>query len=116
MDRNTAIGMTLMGALLLVYFYFFSPTPQPQPSAPATTELSATGAATGDSTAVSNTTVVLDSAKVSALQGFGAFANGNEEKVKVETEDLKIEFSSKGGLILYLEMKNYQTYFGNPLV
>ena len=23
MDRNTAIGMTLMGALLLAYFYFF---------------------------------------------------------------------------------------------
>ncbi len=116
MDRNTAIGMTLMGALLLVYFYFFSPTPQPQPAAPATTELSTTGAATDDSTTVANTTVVLDSAKVSALHGFGAFANGREEKVKVETQDLKIEFTSKGGVIQYLELKNYKTYFNKPLV
>lgn len=116
MDRNTAIGMTLMGALLLVYFYWFSPTPQPQATPTATTEL-ATAAApnSGDST-TNTTTPILDSAKVSALQGFGAFANGREEKVSVETQDLKVEFSTKGGVIKYLELKNYKTYFGKPLV
>lgn len=113
MDRNTAIGMTLMGALLLAYFYFFSPTPQPQTPVQTTTELTTdNGQLTTDSTLVTPT---IDSAKVSALQGFGAFANGREEVVTVETADLKIQFSTKGGTIKYLELKNYKTYFGEPL-
>ena len=29
MDRNSAIGFTLIAALLLVYFYWFSPNPTP---------------------------------------------------------------------------------------
>lgn len=116
MDRNTAIGMTLMGALLLVYFYWFSPTPQPQTPPTNTTEVaSASGAALSDSTK-GETTVLLDSAKISALEGFGAFANGREEKLNIETQDLRIEFSSKGGVIQYLELKNYKTYHGKPLI
>jgi YidC/Oxa1 family membrane protein insertase len=117
MDRNTAIGMTLMGALLLVYFYWFSPTPQPQTVPTATTELAtASASTTGDSTTSTTISPQLDSAKVSALQGFGTFATGREEKVSVETQDLKVEFSTKGGVIKYLELKNYKTYFGKPLV
>ena len=38
MDRNSAIGLTLIAALLLAYFYWFSPKPQPQSSQPAVTE------------------------------------------------------------------------------
>jgi YidC/Oxa1 family membrane protein insertase len=30
MDRNSAIGLTLIAALLLVYFYFFAAKPIPQ--------------------------------------------------------------------------------------
>ena len=113
MDRNTAIGMTLMGALLLAYFYFFSPTPQPQPVVQPTTELTTeTGQGTTDTTTAS---LSIDSAKVSALQGFGAFANGREEAITIETADLKIQFSSKGGVIKDLELKNYKTYYGEPL-
>ena len=29
MDKNSAIGLTLIALLLLVYFYFFSPAPVP---------------------------------------------------------------------------------------
>ncbi len=113
MDRNTAIGMTLMGALLLAYFYFFSPTPQPQTPVQTTTELTAdSGQRTTDSTAAP---IAIDSAKISALQGFGGFANGREEAVTIETADLKIQFSSKGGVINDLELKNYKTYYGEPL-
>ena len=44
MDRNSAIGLTLIGALLLAYFYFFSPTPQPVVQKPVTTEVLSSGA------------------------------------------------------------------------
>lgn len=105
--------MTLMGALLLAYFYFFSPTPQPQTPVQTTTELTAdSGQRTTDSTV---TSIAIDSAKVSALQGFGAFAKGRDEVVNVETADLKIQFSTKGGIIKDLELKNYKTYYGEPL-
>ena len=30
MDRNSAIGLTLIAVLLLIYFNYFSPTPPPQ--------------------------------------------------------------------------------------
>lgn len=116
MDRNTAIGMTLMGALLLVYFYWFSPTPQPQATPTTTTELSSPAASTVSDSSTSTTTPLLDSAKLSALEGFGAFATGRDEKISVETQDLKIDFSTKGGVIKYLELKNYKTYFGKPLI
>lgn len=116
MDRNTAIGMTLMGALLLVYFYWFSPTPQPQATPTTSTELATSVASDVKDSATATTTPLLDSAKLSALQGFGAFTQGTDEKVSVETQDLKIEFSTKGGVIKYLELKNYKTYFGKPLV
>ncbi len=116
MDRNTAIGMTLMGALLLVYFYWFSPTPQPQTTPTTSTELSTPAAATVSDSSTSTTTPLLDSAKLSALEGFGAFATGRDEKISVETQDLKIDFSTKGGVIKYLELKNYKTYFGKPLI
>lgn len=105
--------MTLMGALLLAYFYFFSPTPPPQTPVQTTTEL----ASDSEQRTTDSTVAVppVDSAKISALQGFGAFANGREEAVSVETADLKIQFSSKGGVIKDLELKNYKTYYGEPL-
>jgi YidC/Oxa1 family membrane protein insertase len=114
MDRNTAIGMSLMGALLLVYFYFFStPTPQqPAPLAAKTESSIDKEQLTKDSSKIS---VGMDSAKAVALQGFGAFVNGSEETINVETSDLKVQFSSKGGVIKDLELKNYKTYFGTPL-
>ena len=40
MDRNSAIGLFLIGGLLLLYFNFFSPTPAPIDQKPA--QLSAT--------------------------------------------------------------------------
>ena len=38
MDRNSAIGLTLIALLLLGYFYWFSPPPQPEGQKPVTIE------------------------------------------------------------------------------
>lgn len=111
MDRNTAIGMTLMGALLLAYFYFFPGTPPQQTpvadsvktqSVQPKNELSATAPA-------------IDSAQRVAMQGFGAFISGTEQLQTFENQDVKVVFSSRGGIIQSLELKNYKTYFGTPL-
>ena len=111
MDRNSAIGLTLIAALLLAYFYWFSPKPQPQATEPVTTQ--------SPSRDVPETSghedTVADSVLASTYGDFSSFARGSEKITPVETEDLRIAFSSKGGIIRELELKNYKTYSQRPL-
>lgn len=112
MDRNSAIGLTLITVILLGYFYWFSPTPQPPAPTPASTESPTTSS-------------VVESAKVepqvsdstlSATYGDLSTAFKGEEKITtLETEDLKINFSNKGGIITEVELKKYKTYKQEPL-
>ncbi len=112
MDRNSAIGLTLIGAMLMVYFFWFAPQPQtPQqtastPSLPADSvgKPSPVGQAKEDSIAA-------------VTYGDMATAFKGEEKLTgVQTNKLNIRFSNKGGVIQYAELKNFKTYFGKPLV
>jgi YidC/Oxa1 family membrane protein insertase len=50
---------------------------------------------------------------------FGSFAlaaNGEEKKYYIENDLIRIGLSSKGGKIVYVELKNYKTWDGQPLV
>jgi YidC/Oxa1 family membrane protein insertase len=110
MDRNSAIGLTLIAALLLAYFYWFAPaTPEPQPATPQTS----TAQATTDSIA-SPATVVADSA-IAAQAGIPIEPVQAEEITTINTPDLAIAFTNKGGVIRELELLNYKTYHGKPL-
>lgn len=114
MDRNSAIGLTLIAALLLVYFYWFSkPQPQPQPQ-PTVTEAPAEVQQMPDS--AEEVAPAEDSVLTAEYGDFSSFARGNEEITSVETEDIKVAFSSKGGIISRLELKNYKTYSQQPLL
>ncbi len=106
MDKNSAIGLTLIGALLLAYFYFFSPTPQPVTQKPITTEVLSSGEK--DSTHANK--VAVDSALAATYGDLGASLSGEESLTQIETDDLKISFSNKGGVIKELELKKYKTY------
>lgn len=109
MDRNSAIGFTLIALLLLVYFTFFVGTPEKpaqQPTKSATTQPKADSSANA---------LTLDSVAVAALGDFGSFAQGTEELTTVDTEDLTIKFSNKGGAINSVELKKYKTYYQKPL-
>lgn len=111
MDRNSAIGFTLIAALLLVYFYWFSPTPEPpnpQKEVPQTS-----GNTAPDS--VKQSPVLSDSALTATYGDLASVLKGEESLQTVETEDLRITFSSKGGIIRELELKKYQTYDKQPL-
>lgn len=110
MDRNSAIGLTLIAALLLVYFYWFSPKPQPQSTAPVTTESPAVS-----ENVAPQQEAVPDSVLASTFGDLSSFARGNDKTIPVETEDLSIRFSSKGGIISELELKKYKTYSQEPL-
>jgi YidC/Oxa1 family membrane protein insertase len=111
MDRNSAIGLTLMAVLLMAYFYWFAP--EPQPAAPVTPQQIEQATKDQPSTqgAVKN-----DSLLAATYGDLSAFVQGPENSNVVETEDLRVTFSSKGGIIKSLELKKYLTYSQKPLL
>jgi len=107
MDRNSAIGLTLIGALLLAYFYFFSPTPQPATQKPVTTEVLPSS---GSTDTQQEKSVAIDSVLAASYGDLASSLSGEESLTQIETEDLKVSFSNKGGVIKELELKKYKTY------
>ncbi len=126
MDKNQTIGLVLIALLLIGYSYFFAPTPgqPPQPVA----ENSTTTTRPSDTAAVQQQPTLQagpDQQQIDSLeqelkrQKFGVFAgamNGTEQTFTVETEKLRVTFSNRGGAIEQVELKNYKTYWQEPLV
>ncbi len=102
MDRNQAIGLTLMALVLLIYFVWFAPQPEPLPPAADSLSLQQTPAA--PAAEEPQASPVQDTLQVTP------------EIINIETPDLKIAFSTKGGTISRLELKNFKTYNRKPLV
>ena len=113
MDRNSAIGLTLIAALMMVYFFWLSPQPENQP------QTQTAPVAVTDSVTKSNATQVpvKDDSVLAATYGdLSASFKGEESVSMIETADIKINLSNRGGIIKYLELKNYKTYTRKPLV
>ena len=110
MDRNSAIGMTLIAGLLMVYFYFFS-TPPTLPTAIKTDSIAAVQKRAGNK---QRSTAKLDSSIIQSPGSLGALLQGKEELINLENSDLRIVFSSNG-YIKNLELKKFKTYSQKPL-
>lgn len=108
MDRNSAIGLTLIAVLLLLYFNFFAPEPPKETPATITTEdKPLTGTPANKD--------LPDS--LLAKQTEQAILPAAEEKLtKIETNDLLITFTSFGGTIKEVELKKFKTYYQKPLL
>jgi YidC/Oxa1 family membrane protein insertase len=116
MDRNSAIGLTLIGAILLIYFGWFA-TPSESPvTEPAKTETAAKPEATAiNSETNSPASVAADSVLNATYGDLSTSLKGEEQKTEIETADLKLTLTNKGGIIENLVLKNYKTYHGKPL-
>jgi YidC/Oxa1 family membrane protein insertase len=110
MDRNSAIGLTLIAAILVVYFMWFSPPP-PQPQKPTTTEASQPK----KENVIEQTPVVADSTLASTYGNLSELMKGEESAINLETADLKLTFSSHGGIITEAELTKFKTYSQEPL-
>jgi YidC/Oxa1 family membrane protein insertase len=107
MDRNSAIGLTLIAVLLIGYFYWFSP--QPQPVTPNVTATRPSVSEKKDS--VQAAPSVPDDSVLQATYGDISVAmKGTEAPTVIETADIKVTFSNKGGSIKELELKKFQSY------
>ncbi len=111
MDRNSAIGLTLIAGLLLIYFTWFSPQPEPPTAQKEVPQPS--GNTAPDS--VTDRSVTPDSVLAQSYGDFSTALRGEENTMEVETEDLRVNFSSRGAIITSLELRNYQTYDKKPL-
>ncbi len=111
MDKNSATGLFLIAALLLIYLYFFKPeAPKPAPAEKPTTAASAPQpagpgpAATPDSAALAR-----------SLGVFAGAAQGSAQQVELRNDNLTVTLSSKGGRVEAVRLNKYKTFFGKPL-
>ncbi|HRW99667.1 MAG TPA: membrane protein insertase YidC [Cyclobacteriaceae bacterium] len=115
MDRNSAIGLTLIAVLLLVYFNYFSPTPPPVTESSEVTSMDSSAQAVISDTVRLETPVVSDSLLSQQYGSLGAYMSGTERSITVENNQLSVTLSNKGGIFKQVELKKFKTYYQEPL-
>ncbi|MFM7054475.1 MAG: YidC/Oxa1 family insertase periplasmic-domain containing protein, partial [Bacteroidota bacterium] len=136
MDRNSIIGLLLIGAVLITFSIWNAPSKEEQarqqqvrdsiaaveksqkPVAPVKVDANASSPEL--QAVVTDTTASGDSFKSMALQNryglFAAAAEGKEEFSYLENDEMKVKFTNKGGRVYAVELKKYKTFDGKPLV
>ena len=115
MDRNSATGLFLIAALLLVYLYFFKPEAPKETPADKPTTTAAT-AKPGTPSAATAPAAPLDSAAAARTLGaFAGAATGTAQQMQLQNDNLTVTFSSKGGRVEAVRLSKYKTFFGKPL-
>ncbi len=130
MDRNSIIGLLLIGALIIGYSIFTQPSEeqrkalQHQRDSIALVQAAEQKKAAEAQKQVVDTTrqvtEVTDSAKqeiaAQQLGDFASAANGTETFYTLENSLIKVKISSQGGRVRGVELKNYKTWDGRPVV
>ena len=134
MDRNTIIGLVLIAGIVFTWSVFFAPkdSDNPQPKTPTEAPISVGNGASSDEmqpVKPTGTSVPLgytdslwssmtDSAKTAVLAAekqvehgeFSRLYQGEDRVIEVETENLKVQLHTKGGLVGNLWLKNFRTH------
>jgi YidC/Oxa1 family membrane protein insertase len=136
-DKNSLIGLVLIGAILLVFSYITSPTEE-ELKAKAEQEKQAKAKqeqvdeineaiATANTTVSANETTVIDVKvlnhqdsikQLETLIKYGGFASATTAEKKeftLENEHIKVSLSNKGGRVSTVQLKEFQTYDSLPL-
>lgn len=121
MDRNSIIGLFLIGIILVAFNLFFLPEPATKDaSAPQETVVADSNTQSPVAETQLNETVVVDSSQQADLTAnfgiFAPFVAGEQKIITLENELFKVTFDSKGGRISQVELKNYRTYDSLPLI
>ena len=126
MDKNQAIGLLLSGLLLIIYFQFFAPKSKPAEVAQSTENVQNQPSATDSSAAIKgNNQTAQDSLQIDSLvraadqEKYGVFAaatRGTAQDVMVNNKNVVLTFNTRGGIIERVELKDYKTYDGKPLI
>ena len=134
MDKNTVIGIALIILIFIGGTYLTKPSEkqlaaakhqkdsielvriQEQKKIESEKKLEETQAAL--SASVNNDSLISDQ-NLARKEKFGAFAEssvGKEKFYTIENNLIKVTFANKGGRIYSVELKNYKTFDGKPLI
>jgi YidC/Oxa1 family membrane protein insertase len=133
MDRNSIIGLLLIGALLIGFSLWNQPSKEQLEAmkrqqdsialvqkAKVAAEQNALTLQKQQAPAAADSSSLTDSAKTAAYeQKLGSFASGaigSNENYILENKLIKATVSSKGGRIVSLQLKEYKTFEGKPLI
>lgn len=111
MDRNTLIGMLLIG-VIFIGFYFFNKPAEVEAETP-TVDSTEVVEETQQLEEISNNQ--LDSVAFDSTQVFVPAAASAEKLFTLENNLLKVVISSRGGQVVQAQLKKYQTYDSLPL-
>src|SRR5665647_4397 len=118
MDRNTIIGFGLLAVLFFGYFYYTQQGQKALEKQQAHIQDSLNKLKPKIDTSL-HSTAVSDSAlskKSSALSDIKQDTTGKEQLITLENKVLKITFTNKGGQPKIIELKNFKTFNGKPLI
>ncbi len=120
MDRNQLIGIVLIMAMLVGY-QLLVPKPVSSGDSPEPVQSGKQVTQKAQLTPPTAITVKadqpLDSAAAKARFGdFAAVASGETRDIVVENKDVSVTFSTLGGQVTKVVLKNYKTYDNKPLV
>ncbi|MFL0683596.1 MAG: membrane protein insertase YidC [Algoriphagus aquaeductus] len=116
MDRNQATGLILFAAVILIYSLFFASGPEIQPIEETTTPTSQLGSVdTIESTVETLPDSLIDQQRLSKYGVLAPLTFGEEKEAILENEEVKITFSTKGGSLKQVELKNYKSWTQEPL-
>lgn len=118
MDRNQATGLILFAAVILIYSIFFAQTTE-EPIEPIPTETEMADTPQNAQAAIAPIQEVyspeMDSIQKASYGVLGVYLQGEEETAVLENDKIKVAFSSKGGTIKEVILKEYTSSDGEPL-
>lgn len=125
MDKNQVTGLVLISLLLLIYFYFFAPKPQDKPEEqpvemtqpaqpPAIEEQETITAQSPQQDPVP--AEKSDSTTIGSTSEFSHLLNGEARELIVENDVAIFTFSTRGGSVTSVELKDFETAYKEPLI
>ncbi len=136
MDRNSIIGLVLIGILFIGYSLFTQPSAEEirqqkayadsvaavEAQAQASAALAADAAAPSidTTTAVNDSAITLSDSALVAQQvaqwgDFAASSQGEDRLITLENNKIRLQLSTKGGRIKSAQLKDYKTWDGKPV-
>lgn len=118
MDRNTLTGLLLIFAIIAASVFLLKPSEE---EIKKERELQAArnqveNVQVGDTTAAADAAPVVELDSMTLAGPFGTAIQGAERFIVLENELIKATISTLGGKIKSVELKNEETYEGNPLM